>query len=209
MLKAFLHGFVLAIGLIIAIGPQNMFILTQGATHSRFAKAIPAIITSSISDTILILIAVLGVSLLILNKLWVMVTVTTIGTVFLIYIGWVNWKSSQTHNHIIHTGESTNWPVCRQVVFALSFSLLNPGAIMDTIGVIGTNSLTYSGREKLSFTLATIAVSWIWFALLALTGRIMRKNIAMYDVLNKASAIVMWISAIYMVQRLLTIIMAK
>ena len=55
----------------------------------------------------------------------------------------------------------------KQISFALSVSLLNPHAIMDTIGVIGT-SAAYDGSEKIAFTVATISVSWLWFIFLAI-----------------------------------------
>ncbi|MFF3023712.1 hypothetical protein ACFVRR_13820 [Gottfriedia sp. NPDC057948] len=42
---------------------------------------------------------------------------------------------------------------------------------MDTIGVIGTNSLQYDGTEKIAFSVTCIAVSWIWFLSLAIAGR--------------------------------------
>jgi L-lysine exporter family protein LysE/ArgO len=37
-------------------------------------------------------------------------------------------------------------------MFAMSVSLLNPYAILVTIGVIGTSSLVYNGYEKWLFT---------------------------------------------------------
>ncbi len=37
----------------------------------------------------------------------------------------------------------------KQVSFALSVSLLNPHAILDTIGVIGSSAALYSGSNKL------------------------------------------------------------
>ena len=66
-MEAFLHGIILAFGLIIPVGVQNVFVFNQGATHKAFRNALPAVITASICDTILILLAVAGVSLIILN----------------------------------------------------------------------------------------------------------------------------------------------
>ena len=79
-------------------------------------------------------------------------------------------------------------------------SLLNPHAIIDTVGVIGTSSLNYSGTDKLAFVCATIIVSWIWFFGLAVAGKITRKldnegNFVI--ILNKVSAIIIWGVAIY------------
>lgn len=49
------------------------------------------------------------------------------------------------------------------MLFAMSVSLPNPHAILDTMGVIGTSSLKYNGTEKLVFTVVCIVVSWLWF----------------------------------------------
>lgn len=59
---AFIHGFLLSLGLILPIGMQNGFIFTQGALHSRWSKSLPAVFTASVCDTLLIALAVLGVS---------------------------------------------------------------------------------------------------------------------------------------------------
>ncbi|MFE4426334.1 LysE family transporter [Peribacillus butanolivorans] len=53
----------------------------------------------------------------------------------------------------------------------MSVSLLNPHAIIDTVGVIGISSLSYTGIEKMTFTAATILISWIWFFSLAIVEK--------------------------------------
>ena len=72
---------------------------------------------------------------------------------------------------------------------------------MDTIGVIGTSSISYLGIEKIGFTLACIVTSWIWFFSLALVGRqVGRLNNAggFIAILNKVSSLIMWGTAIYL-----------
>ncbi|ALA71771.1 lysine transporter [Geobacillus stearothermophilus 10] len=59
MMRAFLHGLILAFGLIFPLGVQNVFILTQGAIQRRWRRALPAVLTASLCDTLLILLAVL------------------------------------------------------------------------------------------------------------------------------------------------------
>lgn len=60
----------------------------------------------------------------------------------------------------------------KQVSFALSVSLLNPHAILDTIGVIGSSAALYSGSNKIAFTIACISV----FMVMVLFTRNFRKN---------------------------------
>lgn len=72
---------------------------------------------------------------------------------------------------------------------------------MVTIGVIGTNSLQYDGIEKIAFSVACIAVSWIWFLSLAIAGRTVGKldqSSKFMLIINKISAIIIWCIAFYL-----------
>lgn len=198
MLAAFIHGFILAFGLILPLGVQNIFVFTQGAIHKKFTRALPAVLTASLCDTLLIALAVLGVSLAILGSFWLKTILLSAGILFLLYMGWNTWRSTPG-NSSSETSESET-SSRKQIAFAASVSLLNPHAIFDTVGVIGTSSLSYAGTEKLIFALAVILVSWIWFAGLAVGGRMIGRldtSGRVMRVMNKISACVMWGAAVY------------
>jgi L-lysine exporter family protein LysE/ArgO len=204
MLEAFIHGFILALGLILPLGVQNVFVFNQGALQPRFIKVLPVIITAALCDTLLILVAVLGVSLLILGSVWIKAILIGGGCIFLIYMGWSTWNSkpSNERKEIVE-----NFSMKKLVLFSASVSLLNPHAIMDTVGVIGTSSLRYQGQEKVLFAVACILVSWIWFLGLSLIGRVsgkLDKSGKFLLSLNKISALVMWGASIYLVFSLLS-----
>ena len=203
MTEAILHGIVLALGLIIPLGVQNVFVFNQGASQPNFLRATPVVLTASICDTILILIAVQGVSLILLTFSWLTTSLYVIGFFFLIYMGWMIWKSESTKETI----EAKKLTIKKQIIFASSVSLLNPHAILDTIGVIGTNSIQYVGSEKWAFTFATITVSWLWFICLAFTGRMLGKvdsSGKVITVLNKISGVIIWGVAIYMLKQIIS-----
>lgn len=203
MAEAFVHGVLLAFGLILPLGVQNVFIFNQGAIQSRFIRVIPVIITAALCDTMLILLAVGGVSLLILQWMWLKSLLYVAGFFFLLYMGWSLWKAEVSTDHSEHGQLS----IKRQVLFALSVSLLNPHALMDTIGVIGTNSLQYIGTDKWAFIGATIGISWLWFFGLAIAGRILRtldNSGRLMRGLNKISALTIWLIAVYMGMTMIT-----
>lgn len=58
MLQPIVHGVLLALGLILPLGAQNVFVFNQGANQKKFTKALPVIITAGLCDTFLITIAV-------------------------------------------------------------------------------------------------------------------------------------------------------
>ena len=156
--------------------------------------------TAALADTLLILIAVLGVSAVVLTVPWVKIVLGVIGVCFLLFIGWVTWRSE------VHEDDATRlahqWPVRRQIIFALSVSLLNPHAILDTIGVIGTSSLAYAGAERIAFTAACILNSWVWFFMLAVAGKLIGSIGPVRTWLNRVSAVIIWLSAVYLVYNL-------
>src|SRR4051812_373831 len=187
MISAIIHGVILAFGLILPLGVQNVFVFNQGATQPKFRRALPVVLTASICDTMLISLAVLGISVIVLGVYWIKFILLTVGVIFLVFMGYVTWKSKPNSN----SSDEKELSPKKQIVFAISVSLLNPHAIMDTIGVIGTSSISYSGMEKFGFTLACITISWMWFFSLALIGRQvgrLNNSKGFITTLNKVSA---------------------
>ncbi|WP_308636425.1 LysE/ArgO family amino acid transporter [Paenibacillus silvisoli] len=203
MVGAWIHGFILALGLILPLGVQNVFVFNQGAAQPKFRKALPVVITAALCDTLLILLAVLGISVLVLQFDWLKTALFAVGIAFLLYMGWMTWKSKPASRS---DSNSEALSAKKQIAFAASVSLFNPHAILDTVGVIGTGSLQYGGAEKVAFAAACIALSWLWFASLAAAGRLagnLDKSGRLMAALNKISAVVMWGTAIYLAVGLL------
>ncbi len=187
--SAAIHGFILALGLILPLGVQNVFIFQQGALQQSFRKALPAVLTAAICDTLLIGLAVAGMSLAVLNNSWMETLLMAAGSVFLLYMGVSLWRRQPGSA----SGEAAVYSGHRQIAFAASVSLLNPHAILDTIGVIGGASLQYAGAQRLAFAFSCIVVSWLWFAALAVAGRLAGRRDPsgrLIQLLNKASAVI-------------------
>ncbi|WP_088040868.1 LysE/ArgO family amino acid transporter [Bacillus sp. EAC] len=197
MIQTILHATLLAFGLILPLGVQNVFIFQQGAAQKKFLHVLPVVITASVCDTILIALSVTGVSVLILASAYLKTALLSFGIIFLFYMGWQTWKSKSSS---IKASQDT-FTIKRQILFAASVSLLNPHAILDTIGIIGTNSLQYEGTEKIVFALTCITVSWIWFTSLAIAGRTIGKldqTGKIMITINKISAIIIWSISVYL-----------
>lgn len=200
-MEALLHGMILAFGLILPLGVQNVFVFSQGATQKHLLKAFPASITAALCDTLLILLAVFGLSVIVLQFDWLRIALMSVGIIFLLYMGYAIWQSNPTN---LENSEAL--PIKKQILFALSVSLLNPHAILDTIGVIGTSALKYSGSAQIYFTAACIFISWLWFFGLTLAGASFKKldsSGKLMNVFNKCSAIFIWATAIYLLSGLL------
>lgn len=197
-MNAIIHGAVLAFGLILPLGVQNIFIFQQGAWQRHIWLALPAVISASVCDTLLIVLAVSSVSVIVQQTPIFETIMMAGGFLFLLYMGWITWNSRPKANQ----NEKNTFTAKKQAAFAAAVSLLNPHAILDTIGVIGTSSLNYSGLEKWLFMAACIAVSWIWFISLAIAGRLFQTidtSGRLMQIVNKCSAVVMWAAAGYFV----------
>lgn len=204
MLLAFLHGILLSLGLILPIGMQNGFILTQAALQPRWSGSLPAVITAAICDTLLIALAIIGVSAIALHMNWLRNALGLIGIAFLLYMGLGAWRDRGPA-----TGEAkAPWTAKRQIGFGASVSLLNPHALIDTLIVIGGSAVMYtSWTDRISFGVACVAVSWIWFLCLSVIGHMLGRAALRSSsllVLNRVSAIMMWLSAIYLAYIILT-----
>ncbi len=201
LLIAFIHGFILSLGLILPIGMQNGFILTQGALHRRWARSLPTVVTASVCDTLLIALAVIGVSAVALHIAWLRYTLGAVGIVFLLYMGWSTWRNRKSSaNDAQQLSEA--WTARRQIGFTSSVSLLNPHALIDTLAVIGGSAVTYTTwSERIAFGLACVAVSWMWFFGLSIVGHALGRAALQRSsllLLNRVSAGMMWASAAYL-----------
>lgn len=206
LLVAFINGFVLSLGLILPIGMQNGFILTQGALHAKWSGSWPAVVTASLCDTLLIALAVIGVSAVALHVTWLRYAFGSVGIGFLLYMGWFTWTARTGGEN----GETavTAWTAKRQIRFTSSVSLLNPHALIDTLAVIGGSAVAYTAwTDRIAFGAASALVSWLWFFGLSLAGYTAGKTAlrkSSLHVLNRVSAVMMWVSSVYLLYVILT-----
>ena len=201
MITAIVHGIVLAFGLILPLGPQNTFVITQGASQPSLLRALPAVVAAGLCDTLLIGIAVFGVSVAVLEVPWLRLALVAGGVVFLAVVGALLWRNGGEVDG--GKGVTGTFSARRQIAFAVSVSLLNPHAILDTVGVIGPSALAYAGAERIAFAVACVAVSWIYFLGLALVGRMASGIGGVTRWLSRGSAVIMWGTALYLASTLL------
>ncbi|PTA68810.1 LysE/ArgO family amino acid transporter [Deinococcus arcticus] len=168
-MPSFLRGLTLGLSLIVAIGPQNAFVLRQGLTQQY---ALLAALACALCDSMLIALGVLGLGSW-LSRVPVLVTAGTLfGTAFLTWYGLRALRSAWAGGAagLEAGGPASATP--RQIVgTALGFSLLNPHALLDTVVLIGGASAGLNSAGRLAFLGGTILASWAWFFTLALAGR--------------------------------------
>lgn len=162
-----LNGFVLSIGLLLAIGPQNTYVIRKGLMRQD------VLLVSSvcaIADCILIFMGSMGVASIFAQSLWLHRMLVLMGFIFLCYLGiraWVDTaKGTGTAAHI--AGKLKPESKKTVILTALGFSLLNPSALLDTFILIGGVASHYHDfTERLFFTIGAMLASLVWFYVLA------------------------------------------
>lgn len=156
------QGFLLCASIIVALGPQNLFILRQGLRRQHlFATAL----FSTLADVVLISLGVGGLSSLISGNSLIHTVVMVGGVLFLLWCGArslfraynPNSSSEQTNSQAAATGLLT------VIIATLSFSLLNPSAYIDTLVIIGSKSLLFPVDQRVIFGVGAVLASTTWF----------------------------------------------
>ncbi|GMA14043.1 amino acid transporter [Deinococcus metallilatus] len=187
----FLRGLTLGLTLIVAIGPQNAFVLRQGLARQH---ALLAALACSLSDTLLVTLGVLGVGAFLARNPGLTVLGTLAGAAFLLWYGWRSFRAARKPGTLDTAGQSQSRP--RAVIAtAAAFSFLNPHALLDTVVLIGGASAGLSGSGRRAFLAGTVLASWFWFFSLSLAGRqlapLMRSPRA-WQVLDVLVGLMMW-----------------
>ena len=156
---AFISGFLISISLILALGPQNVFVLRQGLLRTH---VFAACLVCSISDALLIAAGVLGVGLFISEIEELAIWMSVGAALFLIAYGILRIKSAFNPKGMeVEEGESKElWPT---ILAGLAFTYLNPHVYVDTLLLIGGASSSYVGDEKLMFGVGAATASFVFF----------------------------------------------
>jgi len=157
--SAGLEGFALSIGLILALGPQNIFILRQGLTRSHVFVSCSV---CSLADASLIAAGVLGVGSILSGIEGAQLWISLGAAAFLIGYGILRILSSMNPEEIEIGGEGESSLVAT-IWSALAFTFLNPHVYLDTLLLIGGASSRFVGDEKIAFGLGAMAASFVFF----------------------------------------------
>lgn len=170
MLTATGAGVLLGLALIVPLGQQNVFVISQGVTVG-LPRALLAVTGAAGCDSILILLGAGGASALLDRVPGLRPALLAAGSLLLVYLG---VRSLRTGVVVDRLSETVIRP--RQV-FArtAAVSLLNPHAILDTVGVLGTAIAAQPAEARVFFGAGTVLASWVWFLFLVAAAALLRR----------------------------------
>ena len=151
-----MQGLIIGFSLIIAIGPQNLFVIHQGL-KKKYVFVVCLI--CSVSDTFLIILGILLSIYLSRISPNIVDILKLIGSLWLIIYGLIKIIYS-VKKKIVDIEKNTE-KLSSTILIALAFTFLNPHVYLDTIVLIGSISLNFD--NKLSFGLGVSIASFIFF----------------------------------------------
>lgn len=161
-LAPFLKGFLLMASVIFAVGPQNAMLIRQGLRRDH-PFMIAAIFT--ICDCLLISLGVIGVGQYVVKIDILRIVVVYGGAAFLFLLAgksfYAAWKGGQRLEDAKVTKRGT------LIATAIAVSLFNPGALIDTLVIIGSVSSKYTFDSAMAFGFGAQVFSTTFFFMLA------------------------------------------
>ena len=161
----FLEGIALGASLIIAIGPQNAFVIQQGILRQHVFLAA---FVCSLVDVVLIIVGAAGFGTLIAIIPSLKTYFLWGGILFLMGYGTLSLISSFKHpcdEGSLGKNESGYSTKNRKsiIITAAGFSLLNPHVYLDTVILLGGLAAQYEIPERNYFAFGAIMASVVWF----------------------------------------------
>ena len=152
----FIQGFIIGSTLILAIGPQNLYVINQGL-KKNFVLIV--VLICSLSDSLLIVCGIyLSNNILSLNTS-IITIMKLIGGIWLILYGINKIKNSRQHE--IKSNEFNEASFTKVVFTTLAITYANPHVYLDTVILLGSISINFD--SKLYFGLGAICASFVFF----------------------------------------------
>lgn len=191
MIIPFIQGFGTGGGLIVAIGAQNAFVLSQGVRQNH--HLIIALICI-VCDAIFIAAGVAGFGGAVSRNPALSQGVTWGGAGFLIFYGLRSFRSAVGGGHLDAQDQMVK-SLRSAIITTLAVTLLNPHFYLDTVILMGSVSSQFQGQSRLYFWIGAVCASTLWFTGLSLGGRILAplftKQIS-WRILDSVVCVTMW-----------------
>ena len=193
-MTAFLSGLTLGLGLIIAIGAQNAFVLRQGLKREHVFWVC---LVCALSDAVLIAAGVAGFGFIVQQMPWLIEALRSGGALFLALYGVRSLVAAFRSSETLEAAASGAGSLKAAVLTCLAFTWLNPHVYLDTVVLLGSIS-TQFGAEKPLFALGAMTGSFAFFFGLGYGAQLLRPlfaSVTAWRLLDGATALVMFVIA--------------
>jgi L-lysine exporter family protein LysE/ArgO len=164
----FVQGLALSLGLIVAIGAQNAFVLRQGLRREHVGSVV---LFCAVADAALIAAGVLGMAKALGQSPGLARALALAGAVFLALYGWQALRRARRSHRLEAAAGGEGLGRGAAVAQAAAFTLLNPHVYLDTVLLVGSIGAQQPASLRGWFIAGASSASLFWFALLGFGAR--------------------------------------
>lgn len=190
--STYMAGMTMGLGLIVAIGAQNVFVLRQGLRHEHvFAVCLAC----ALSDAFLIIVGITSFAKIAVMLPWIDPAMRYGGAAFLAWYGARSLRSAlRSRDALVVDCMDVPSNLGRTLLACLAITWLNPHVYLDTVVLLGTVSTQFPGQQ-LSFAAGATTGSFLFFFALGYGAKRLRPVFAKpasWRMLEGVIALVMW-----------------
>lgn len=197
---AFVQGWLMTAGLIVAIGAQNALVLQQGLRRSHVG---PVVALCTASDWLLIVLGVFGFGAVIQSSPLLLDGFRYGGAAFLLVYGALAARRAWLGSQQLAVGGS-GAGLGATLGTALALTYLNPHVYLDTVVLLGSVGAQQPGAGRAAFAAGAGLASLMWFVSLgygaAAASRWLQRP-GVWRAIDATVAVVMWAVAAQLLLR--------
>jgi L-lysine exporter family protein LysE/ArgO len=199
----FVQGLALSLGLIVAIGAQNAFVLRQGLRREHVGSVV---LFCAMADAVLITAGVMGMAQALGERPDIARALALAGAAFLATYGWQALRRARNSSQLRAAKTGAVLSLTGAITQAAAFTLLNPHVYLDTVLLVGSIGAQQPAALRRWFVIGACVASLFWFGLLGFGARWLAPWFARpgaWQVLDGLIGLTMWALAILLVRHAL------
>ncbi|ODV09355.1 MAG: amino acid transporter [Rubrivivax sp. SCN 70-15] len=164
----FAQGLALSLGLIVAIGAQNAFVLRLGLRREHVGSVV---LFCAAADALLVAAGVLGMGQALGHSPGLARALALAGALFLAAYGWQALRRARQSHRLQPTETGAGLRRGAALAQAAAFTLLNPHVYLDTVLLVGSVGAQQPAALRGWFIAGAGGASLFWFSLLGFGAR--------------------------------------
>jgi L-lysine exporter family protein LysE/ArgO len=199
----FAQGLLLSLGLIVAIGAQNAFVLRQGLRREHVRSVVAF---CAVADAVLITAGVFGMAQALGDRPMLARGLALGGAVFLAVYGWRALQRARQISALDVTASGQTLSRGAALAQAAAFTLLNPHVYLDTVLLVGSIGAQQPAPLQGWFAAGASTASLLWFGALGFGARWLAPWFARpraWQVLDALIGVTMWLLSALLVRHVL------
>jgi L-lysine exporter family protein LysE/ArgO len=200
----FAQGLFLGLGLIVAIGAQNAFVLRQGLRREHVGSVVAF---CAVADALLITAGVFGMAQALGDRPMLARGLALGGAAFLAVYGWRALQRARQISALDVTASGQTLSRGAALAQAAAFTLLNPHVYLDTVLLVGSIGAQQPAPLQGWFAAGASTASLLWFSALGFGARWLAPWFARpraWQVLDALIGLTMWVLSALLVRHVVS-----